>query len=163
MCKMLWFPALSYHVINQPSWGARTCLRGMPFHSYLSLLCNFVVTLQQQLFCSMSSNFISRILFMFQAVIVDKKSVQMVVPVFNVHQVISVVVHPVTVANTAKMVKSLIFILEFDTDMYNLHVAYKLRRFVQLPCMSESSCSINYQMGWIGPVLNCLNLYQGYW
>ena len=95
----------------------------------------------------MSSNFISRILFLFQAVIVDKKSVQMVVPVFNVHQVISVVVHPVTVANTAKMVKSLIFILEFDTDMYNQHVAYKLRRFVQLPCMSESSCSINYQMG----------------
>ena len=141
------FPALSYQAINQPSWGARICLRGMPFHSYLPLLCNFVVTQQQQPFCSMCSNLILRILFLFQAVIVDKKSVQMVVPASNVHQVISVVVHPATVANTAKMVKSFIFILEFDTDMYNLYVAYKLRRFVQLPGMSESSCSIYYEMG----------------
>ena len=32
---MLWTPALSYHLINQPSWAARTCLRGLhfPYHS----------------------------------------------------------------------------------------------------------------------------------
>ena len=95
----------------------------------------------------MCYNFILRILFLFQAVIVDKKSVQMVVPALKVHQVISAAVHPVTVAKTAKMVKSFIFILEFDTDMYNLYVAYKLRRFVQLPGMSESSFSIYYEMG----------------
>ena len=77
----------------------------------------------------------------------DKKSVQMVVPALKVHQVLSAAVHPVTVANTAKMVKFFIFILEFDIDVYNLHVAYKLRQFVQLPGMSESSFSIYYEMG----------------
>ena len=31
MCNMLWTPALSYHLINQPSLVARTCLRGLHF------------------------------------------------------------------------------------------------------------------------------------
>ena len=31
MCNMLWTPAHSYHLINQPSSATRTCLRGLHF------------------------------------------------------------------------------------------------------------------------------------
>ena len=38
MCNMLWTPALSYHLINQPSIAATTCLRGLhfPYHTILN-------------------------------------------------------------------------------------------------------------------------------
>ena len=39
MCNMLGTPTLSYHLINQPTWVASTCLRGLHF-SYLPYGCN---------------------------------------------------------------------------------------------------------------------------
>ena len=32
-CNMLWTPALFYHLINQHSWAAIICLRGLNFHT----------------------------------------------------------------------------------------------------------------------------------